>query len=154
MIKYYNMSIGRIGIVEEKGAITQILLESDSNGSSEKIGDSPLLDNAAQQIEAYLNGEIKSFDLPLNPKGTPFMVKVWEALQKIPYGETRTYKDIAIGVGSEKAYRAVGMANNKNPIPIIIPCHRVVGTNGTLVGYRGGLDLKSRLLEIEKNQMR
>ena len=88
--------------------------------------------------------------MPLAPKGTPFQQKVWAALQEIPYGETRSYKEIAAMVGNEKACRAVGMANNRNPLPIFIPCHRVVGTNGKLVGYAGGLDVKTFLLELEK----
>ena len=87
--------------------------------------------------------------MPLHPNGTEFQIKVWKALTEIPYGETRSYKDIAISIGNEKACRAVGMANNKNPIPIIIPCHRVIGANKKLVGYAGGLDLKERLLDLE-----
>jgi len=88
--------------------------------------------------------------LPLAPAGTAFMQKVWNALLTIPYGETRSYKEIAIAVGNSKACRAVGMANNRNPISVVIPCHRVIGANGKLVGYGGGLDIKSYLLDLEK----
>ena len=88
--------------------------------------------------------------MPLAPKGTSFQQKVWAALREIPYGETRSYKEIAAMVGNEKACRAVGMANNRNPLPIFIPCHRVVGANGKLVGYAGGLDVKTFLLNLEK----
>lgn len=102
----------------------------------------------------YFNGQRKSFDLPLNPKGTEFQKKVWNALLNIPYGSTCSYKDIAVNIGNEKACRAVGGANNKNPIFIIIPCHRVIGKNGSLVGYGGGLDIKLKLLELEQNNMK
>ena len=92
-----------------------------------------------RQLQAYFNGERQAFDLPLDAVGTPFQLKVWEALRQIPYGETRSYKDIAIAVENPKGVRAIGMANNRNPISIITPCHRVIGTNGKLVGYAGGL---------------
>ncbi|MGM9530715.1 methylated-DNA--[protein]-cysteine S-methyltransferase, partial [Intestinibacter sp.] len=113
------------------------------------IQESDLTKKAYVQLKEYIEGQRKQFDLPLTPNGTEFQRKVWNALTKIPYGETRSYKDIAIAVGNEKASRAVGMANNKNPIPIIIPCHRIVGSNKKLVGYAGGLDLKEKLLSLE-----
>ena len=109
-----------------------------------------LSDRVFAQLTEYFEGTRREFDLPLDPEGTEFQKKVWAALREIPYGETRTYKDNATAVGDEKATRAVGMANNKNPIAIIIPCHRVIGTNGTLTGYAGGLDVKKKLLELEK----
>lgn len=104
---------------------------------------------AKQQIKEYFSGKRKKFQLKLNPKGTEFQKKVWEELTKIPYGELRTYKDIAIAVGNSKASRAIGMANNRNPIPLIIPCHRVVGSNKKLVGYAYGLEMKTCLLNLE-----
>ena len=110
----------------------------------------PLLRQAAAELTAYFAGQLRQFPVPLAPKGTPFQQKVWAALREIPYGETRSYKEIAAMVGNEKACRAVGMANNRNPLPIFIPCHRVVGTDGKLVGYAGGLDVKTFLLELEK----
>jgi methylated-DNA-[protein]-cysteine S-methyltransferase len=103
-----------------------------------------------QQMDEYFNGSRKVFDLPLRFEGTEFQRKVWRVLQEIPYGETRTYKEIAERIGNPKACRAVGMANNKNRIPIIIPCHRVIGVNGALVGYAGGLEIKEALLTHEK----
>ena len=106
--------------------------------------------DAIQQLEEYLSGKRKVFDLPLKVEGTAFQKKVWKALCSIAYGETRSYKEIAIQIGNEKACRAVGMANNKNPIGILIPCHRVIGTNHKLVGYAGGLDKKEFLLKLEK----
>jgi methylated-DNA-[protein]-cysteine S-methyltransferase len=108
---------------------------------------------AVRQLEAYFSGKLKSFDLRLAPEGTEFQKSVWRALCKIPYGETRTYKDIAESIGNPKAYRAVGHANNRNPISIIVPCHRVIGSNGKLTGYACGLDIKAFLLNIEQNKL-
>ena len=96
----------------------------------------------------------KNFDLPLLKEGTPFQISVWNALEKIPYGETRSYKDIAIAIDNPKAVRAVGMANNRNKIAIFIPCHRVIGADGKLVGYGGGLHIKQFLLELEEVQIK
>lgn len=106
---------------------------------------------AARQLEAYFSGKLKSFDLKLAPEGTDFQKSVWKALCEIPCGETRTYKDIAVSIGKPKAYRAVGLANNRNPIAIIVPCHRVIGANGKLTGYASGLDVKAFLLKLERN---
>ena len=103
-----------------------------------------------KEIMEYLNGKRKSFDIKYEINGTEFQKKVWKELTKIPYGETRSYKEIAVAVGNPKACRAVGMANNKNPIAIIVPCHRVIGSDGKLVGYAGGLDMKRALLNLEK----
>ncbi len=107
----------------------------------------------SRQLEAYFAGQLKSFDVKLAPEGTEFQKSVWNALTEIPYGETRTYKEIAISVGKPKAYRAVGLANNRNPISIIVPCHRVIGTNGKLTGYASGLDVKEFLLRLEENNL-
>ena len=103
-----------------------------------------------KQMREYFEGKRKAFDLPLRPDGTDFQKKVWNALLEIPFGETRSYQDIANAVGSPKACRAVGMANHQNPIIIVIPCHRVIGKNGKLVGYGGGLSMKEKLLLLEK----
>lgn len=103
------------------------------------------------QIIEYLEGKRKSFSLSLDLQGTEFQKKVWNALLEIPYGETRTYKEVANSINAPKAYRAVGNALNKNPVLILVPCHRVIGSNGKLTGFRGGLDLKAKLLELEKN---
>jgi len=110
---------------------------------------SPLLQAAKLQLEEYLAGRRRFFSLPLAPNGTPFQHAVWNALLRIPYGETRTYKDIAQQIGRPNACRAVGMANNKNPLLLFIPCHRVVGTGGALTGYAGGLQMKRDLLLLE-----
>ncbi|ADI00064.1 methylated-DNA--[protein]-cysteine S-methyltransferase [Salisediminibacterium selenitireducens] len=101
------------------------------------------------QLEEYFNGERTSFDVALDMKGTPFQKLVWEKVNQIPYGKTKSYKDIAVEIGAPKAVRAIGGANNQNPVPLIIPCHRVIGSNGSLVGYGGGLDKKEKLLDLE-----
>jgi len=149
---FYDTPIGRLGITENNFAITNVDFEDKSNKNnvkSEEIGETPLIKEAAKQMQEYFDGKRKTFELPISVEGTEFQKSVWKALQEIPYGETKTYKEIAIAIGNEKACRAVGMANNKNPISIIVPCHRVIGTNGKLVGYAGGLDKKEHLLEIE-----
>lgn len=146
---YYHTDIGQIGIAEENGQITQVIFESDSRPAGYAVCETALLQNAADQLREYLLGKRKCFDLPLCPSGTLFMQKVWKCLQDIPYGETRSYGDIAEDTGNRKACRAVGLANNRNPIPIFIPCHRVIGAKGSLTGYRGGLEMKKALLELE-----
>lgn len=111
---------------------------------------SPVLTMGSMQLEEYFAGKRREFDLPLQPQGTDFQKSVWQALREIPYGETASYGEIAAKIGNPKACRAVGMANNRNPIAIIIPCHRVVGAKGALTGYAGGLDKKEYLLKLEK----
>jgi methylated-DNA-[protein]-cysteine S-methyltransferase len=111
--------------------------------------DPKCLDEACRQLRAYFVGELHKFDLPLAMAGSPFERRVWNALRKIPHGKTVSYGDIAAKIGQPKACRAVGLANGRNPIPIVVPCHRVIGSNGSLTGYGGGLDTKRRLLELE-----
>lgn len=153
-IKYLETKLGKIGIVEENSKIVKVIIgeENDRNSKDKNVEekDTKLLLEAKKQLEEYFEGKRKVFDLPLEQKGTEFQKRVWKALEKIPYGETRTYKEVAKKVGNEKASRAVGMANNKNNIPIIVPCHRVIGSNGKLVGYALGLDMKKYLLDLEK----
>lgn len=105
--------------------------------------------DVSRQLEAYFSGKLNSFDIKLAPEGTEFQKSVWKALCEIPYGETRTYGEIAKNIGNPKASRAVGLANNRNPIAIIVPCHRVIGANGKLTGYASGLDIKAFLLRLE-----
>lgn len=112
----------------------------------------PVLKEAHAQLQAYFDRRLKSFDLPLHMAGTPFQLKVWEALRAVPYGETCTYKDIALAIGQPGAMRAVGGANNRNPVPVIVPCHRVIGASGQLIGYGGGLPIKVALLELEQKE--
>lgn len=147
----YQTAIGILCIHDDEDSITRISFsESRAEGVKEET---PVIANAHRQIEEYLRGERQEFDLKLSPKGTSFQQKVWNALLDIPYGETRSYGQIAMAVGNPKAARAIGMANNRNPIPIIIPCHRVVGADGKLIGYAGGLDIKTKLLELEKTSL-
>lgn len=113
--------------------------------------ETPLLRETVRQLEAYFAGELREFDLPLRTDGTPFQEKCWAALRSIPYGETRTYGQQAALIGQPKASRAVGGANHRNPISILIPCHRVIGASGALTGYGGGLDMKEWLLHHEKS---
>lgn len=108
---------------------------------------------AHQQLLEYLDGKRRAFDLPLAPQATPFQAKVLAALQRIPYGETRSYRDIADAIGKPRAVRAVGGANGRNPLPIVIPCHRVIGADGSLTGFGGGLAIKRHLLELERSVM-
>lgn len=110
-----------------------------------------LLSMATIQLDEYFQGKRTTFSLPFKLTGTPFQLAVWKELQNIPYGQTTSYKEISQKINKPKAYRAVGVANNKNPLPIIIPCHRVIGSNGKLIGYAGGLKLKNYLLELEKS---
>lgn len=107
------------------------------------------MDDLSAQLTAYFEGSLHRFSVPLDLRGTPFQLEVWQALQAIPYGEVRSYGDIARAIGRPRAVRAVGMANHDNPVPIIVPCHRVIGSNRTLTGYGGGLELKERLLQLE-----
>ncbi|AFA47254.1 methylated-DNA-[protein]-cysteine S-methyltransferase Ogt [Acetobacterium woodii DSM 1030] len=145
----YETQLGKIVLTENGKAITRLIF---SEVLPEGVIDqeTPLLKKASQQLDEYFSGQRQSFDLPLQPQGTDFQQKVWKALQDIPYGEVCSYKAIAQAIGNEKACRAVGGANNRNPISIIIPCHRVIGANGDLVGYGGGIELKKQLLALEK----
>jgi len=149
---YYDMGLLKIGICEEDGAITRLIFATEEEVKKGAATETPLLRAAALQMEQYLAGRRKEFFLPLEPQGTAFMLLVWQALQTIPYGETRSYKQIAAQIGHDKAYRAVGLANNRNPLPIFIPCHRVIGHNGRLVGYGGGLPIKEKLLQLEQER--
>lgn len=139
--------IGPLTLVEEDGTLVRVRF----GAFEECAGETPLLHQAAEELAAYFRGERKSFTVPLHPKGTEFQKRCWDALCRIPYGETRTYAQQAQMIGQPKACRAVGMGNHRNPLPIFIPCHRVVGSNGTLTGYAGGLSIKETLLNIERN---
>lgn len=140
--------VGPLTLAEQDGALTHLLFgRVDLAGYTE--GGTELLHRAARELEEYFAGNRRAFDLPLNPSGTEFQKRVWAALEEIPYGETRTYREIAAAAGCPKGYRAVGMANHQNPISIIVPCHRVIGSDGKLTGYGGGLEVKEFLLELE-----
>lgn len=113
------------------------------------VRDPAALEDLAEELTAYLEGALRGFTVPLDLRGTPFQLRVWSALQEIPYGEARSYSDIAAAIGSPGAVRAVGLANGSNPVPIVVPCHRVIGRGGALTGYGGGLEIKERLLRLE-----
>ena len=150
MNKGYIMEtlIGPLRIVESDKGISEISFSSETKDII--VEKTKGIQKAMMQLEEYFRGQRKEFSLPLDIQGTPFQIQTWKALLTIPYGTTWTYKQLAKAIGNEKASRAVGNANNKNKIAIIIPCHRVIGTNGKLVGYAGGLLVKQHLLDIEK----
>ena len=141
---------GLLYIAEEDGAITNIEFDRRFSVLADwENTETPLNKQAQAQLGEYFAKERREFDLPTRPGGTPFQAAVWQELGRIPYGETRTYGEIAARIGNPKACRAVGMANNRNPISIVLPCHRVIGADGSLVGYGGGLDIKRMLLDLE-----
>lgn len=149
----YDTVIGKIMIADNGEAITRLYFENQIDEKNFNIAETPLLKQAISQINEYLCGKRKTFDIKLAFSGTDFQERVWNALIKIPYGKTASYKDIAKVAGNEKACRAVGMANHNNPIAIIIPCHRVIGSNGSLVGFGGGLGTKEFLLNLEQKNI-
>jgi len=149
--------IGQLLLAGDAGGLQQILFSA--NGASARPDpewrENPsALAEVVCQLKAYFAGELENFDLSLAPQGTPFQQRVWSELLKIPYGETISYGELARRIGNPNASRAVGLANGSNPIPIIIPCHRVIGSNGKLTGYGGGLPIKEKLLALEKRQLR
>ena len=147
----YPFPFGQLKIGYQDGAVT-LLKRTEEPARSE--GRTELTDMVFQQVSEYLDGRRREFDFPYRLQGTEFQRKVWRALCAIPYGETRTYGEIAAAVGSPRACRAVGMANHCNPILIAVPCHRVIGANGKLVGYGSGLDMKEALLQLEKRAVK
>jgi methylated-DNA-[protein]-cysteine S-methyltransferase len=146
---YYNFPLCELGIAEDNGAICHVIFNRRKKPEKFEEKETPLIKEAAKQLREYFGYKRKTFDLPIAPRGTEFQKKVWNALLDIPYGETRSYGEIAAITGNPKASRAVGMANNRNSIVIIIPCHRVIGADGSLTGFGGGLDLKQQLLDLE-----
>lgn len=153
--KICDFEIGELAICEENGKIVLVNVVKTKEDIEEMAKNSIqketfLIKNTKQQLDEYFAGKRKKFDIPIKLEGTDFQIKVWKELLKIPYGETCSYLDIAKRIGNPKASRAVGMANNKNKIIIIVPCHRVIGSNKKLVGYACGLDVKEKLLELER----
>lgn len=146
---FRDFPFGRFGVEEKEGAVTHLYLNPAGAVLPAEERETPLLAEAMRQLAEYFAGERREFELPLAPEGTPFMRRVWEELVKVPYGATATYGEIAERIGNPGASRAVGLANNRNPIAIIIPCHRIIGSSGKLVGYAGGVELKERLLALE-----
>lgn len=145
----YKTKVGLIRIEHENDTV--IFLKRINSIPDDWGVKNDFTDKIFQQILEYFNCNRKKFNFKYELRGTEFQKKVWKALCNIPYGETKSYKEIATEIGNPKACRAVGMANNKNPITIVVPCHRVIGTNGKMVGYAGGIEMKEILLNLEKN---
>ena len=142
--------IGRLRLVGNGRALTAVRFVGGARGRPPDLVEDPApFREAVRQLEAYFAGRLRRFDLALEPGGTPFQATVWAALRAIPYGETTSYRELAARVGRPRAVRAVGAANGRNPLPIVIPCHRVVGSDGSLTGFAGGLGAKRALLELE-----
>lgn len=155
---YMDSPVGALKLVAHDQALVAVMWDNEDHKRvrlAELIENiqHPLLLKVKQQLEQYFAGQRQQFNLPLDFQGTDFQQQVWRALLTIPYGETRSYKDIALQIGNEKAVRAVGAANGRNPISIIAPCHRVIGSGGALVGFAGGLDKKQILLSLEQGQI-
>ena len=142
--------IGAIGLEADGDALTQITFHAKGPAGRPAKG---ILTETVRQLDAYFAKRLRDFDLPLDPRGTPFQVDVWHMLQKIPYGATWSYADLARRIGRPDAVRAVGAANGRNPLPIVVPCHRVIGSNGKLVGFGGGLPVKRWLLDLEREKL-
>ena len=155
MISYeiYPSIFGEIGIAASESGLVGIDLQAGKRPLPVRQDwqreSTSLTDSAAEQLTAYFSGALKGFDLPLDAAGTPFQQSVWQALCAIPFGETRSYRELAEAIGNPKAVRAVARANGANPLSIVVPCHRVIGADGTLTGYAGGLEMKARLLALE-----
>lgn len=149
MFAVYTFSCGTFRVEEEGGSIASLTVLDAL--PADRGTPTPLTHRMAQQMEEYFQGIRTSFDIPYTLQGTRFQKRVWEALCQIPYGQTRSYRDIAQAVGSPRAYRAVGMANHRNPVMLLVPCHRVIGADGSLGGYAGGVALKQFFLDLEQN---
>jgi len=148
MTRVIETPVGKLKIEADERAITGIWFNATANVTPGRA--TGVVAELERQLAAYFGGRLTEFDVPLAPRGTPFQLDVWTALQGIPYGETRSYTDIAKRIGRANAVRAVGAANGQNPIPIVIPCHRVIGANGSLTGFGGGLKMKAQLLDLER----
>ena len=146
--QFTDTPIGRLRLVSNGQALTRVEFEGRHGEDGIEAAD-PVLNTAARQLEEYFSGKRQHFDLPLAAGGTAFQQEVWRALAGIPFGELRSYRDIAERIGNRKAVRAVGAANGRNPLPIVVPCHRVVGSDGRLTGFAGGLGVKQKLLALE-----
>ncbi|MCZ0954964.1 MAG: methylated-DNA--[protein]-cysteine S-methyltransferase [Rhodospirillaceae bacterium] len=147
--------VGELLIVADEATVRMIGFREGQHPGSVKEGwrqGGSLVAEVGRQLDEYFEGRRRQFDLPLAPSGTPFQLRAWKALQDIPYGATRSYGEQARAMGQPKAVRAVGAANGRNPIAIVVPCHRVIGGDGRLTGYGGGLDVKQYLLELERPQ--
>ncbi len=146
--QHLESPIGTLRLLSDGQALVRIEFENHLQEDGDQRCDA-VREKTAAQLQQYFAGERRHFELPLAPGGTDFQQGVWNQLRAIPFGELRTYRDVAVSVGNLKAVRAVGVANGRNPIPIVVPCHRVVGSNGKLTGFAGGLNVKRKLLALE-----
>ena len=154
---YLSSPIGSLLLAADDTGLREVTFPKNGAIASPQpdwIEDESALSDTIRQLRAYFAGDLETFVLPLKPEGTPFQQRVWNELLNIPYGETISYGELATRIGNPNASRAVGLANGSNPIPIIIPCHRVIGSNGKLTGYGGGLPIKEKLLALERRQLR
>ena len=151
----YASPCGELTLMSNGQALTHVLFENPKYPAAvSPVGSDKILDKARRELDAFFAGKLKVFSVPVAPQGTEFQRRVWDALLTIPYGATRTYGQQAALIGKPSAKRAVGLANGRNPISIIIPCHRVIGANGSLTGYGGGMERKQLLLDLEQGQTR
>jgi methylated-DNA-[protein]-cysteine S-methyltransferase len=149
----HDSPIGILTLVSNGDAIAWLEFEQARHPAPQyRHGCDAVIERARRELDAYFGGKLKKFSVPVAPQGTPFQQRVWAALRNIPYGATRTYGEQAASIGSPQASRAVGLANGRNPVSIIVPCHRVIGANGALTGYGGGLERKQFLLELEQGR--
>jgi methylated-DNA-[protein]-cysteine S-methyltransferase len=147
---HFTSPIGELYLYAEKNVLIALDFSSNNKYRNNELTKTPLLQQAQIELQQYFAGSLEKFSIPIQMQGTDFQIHAWQVLQNIPYGKTISYKEQAAQIGNENAVRAIGGANGKNPIPIIIPCHRVIAHNGTLGGYSGGLDIKRKLLNLEK----
>jgi methylated-DNA-[protein]-cysteine S-methyltransferase len=152
----YESPVGPLSLVSDGAALTGLAFETQAHPCRVLLGaeggDDAILKETRKQLAAYFRSDLRTFDLPLAPQGTEFQQRVWSALLKIPFGKTASYAKIATQIGAPKSMRAVGAANGRNPIAIIVPCHRVIGANGSLTGFGGGMERKQFLLALEQGQ--
>ena len=152
----FESPVGPLLLTGDSNALQSVSFECSKRAASPQADwkqNKAVFGEVIRQLEAYFSGELKEFQLPLAMAGTEFQLRVWEALRVIPYGETISYAQLAVRIGNSNATRAVGLANGRNPIPIIVPCHRVIGSDGSLMGFGGGLATKKKLLELEQKQL-
>jgi len=157
-LRHLDSPIGVLTLIASPAGLTHVLFDGQEPADVglpddlPEVDDDPALESAATQLTEYFAGDRREFDLPLDLRGTDFQRDAWRALARVPYGETRTYGEQAEAIGRPGAFRAVGAANGRNPIPVILPCHRIIGANGALTGFGGGLDVKRQLLDHEQAQ--
>ena len=152
IFEFLDTPVGRLRLLSDGTALTRIEF-ANRHSTDGRRGHDAVIERTRQQLQQYFAGQRQQFDLPLEAGGTAFQRQVWRALAEIPFGALRSYRDIARRIGNERAVRAVGAANGRNPIPVVVPCHRVIGSDGSLTGFTGGLAVKRALLQLEGAQL-